>query len=253
MPGVYWYSDDTSILGAPFIVCDLVPGEAPIPWTHDGGPAFDDPTRLHLGGQFVEALGALHAFSWQDTPVRGIDGSRDVARAAAEQVDHWEGLLAGWSPRRVPMLDYAALWLRRNAPAAPRTSIVHGDFRIGNFLVADGDISAILDWELVRLGDPVEDLGWICLQAWRGRSPHMCHLFSREELLERYAAASGIVVDMAALRYWEAFGTYTLAVMHYGATHCFEARGFNDLRMAGMGAQIPRMLLQLESAMERAA
>ena len=55
------------------------------------------------------------------------------------------------------------------------------------------------------------------------------------------------------MRYWEAFGTYKLAVMHYGAQHCFEKRGYNDMRMAGMGAQIPRMLLQVESAMERAA
>jgi hypothetical protein len=81
----------------------------------------------------------------------------------------------------------------------------------------------------------------------------MCHLVSREELGERYAALTGVEPSGAALRYWEVFGTYKLAVMHYGATHCFEARGFNDLRMAGMGAQIPRMLLQVESAMERAA
>src|SRR4030095_316030 len=130
---------------------------------------------------------------------------------------------------------------------------VHGDFRIGNFLVADGRITAILDWELVRLGDPLEDLGWICLQAWRGRSPYMCHLLGRDELSERYAALTGIAPNPAALRYWELFGTYKLALMHYGARHCFETRGFNDLRMAGMGLQIPRMLLQLESAVERAA
>jgi aminoglycoside phosphotransferase (APT) family kinase protein len=151
------------------------------------------------------------------------------------------------------MLEWAEIWLRENAPVAPKISIVHGDFRIGNFLVADGRITAILDWELVRLGDPVEDLGWICLQAWRGRSPYMCHLLTREELLDRYAALTGTEVSVAAVGYWEVFGTYKLAVMHYGATHCFEARGFNDLRMAGMGAQIPRMLLQLEAAMERAA
>ena len=55
------------------------------------------------------------------------------------------------------------------------------------------------------------------------------------------------------MRYWEAFGTYKLAVMHYGAQYCFERRGYNDMRMAGMSAQIPRMLLQVETAMERAA
>jgi aminoglycoside phosphotransferase (APT) family kinase protein len=253
VPGVYWFSDASDALGAPFFVCDLVPGDAPIPWTHDGGPAFDDERRLLLGGQFVRALAELHNFDWQGTPVAGIDGSKDPARTALAQVDYWEGNLAKWSSRRVPMLELAAIWLRENAPVARKISIVHGDYRIGNFLEKDGKITAILDWEIVRLGDPVEDLGWICLQAWRGRSPHMCHFFTREELRDRYAALTGIDVSLADMRYWEVFGTYKLAVMHYGATHCFESRGFNDLRMAGMGAQIPRMLLQVESAMERAA
>lgn len=253
VPRVYWYSDDASVLGAPFFVCDLVPGEAPIPWTHDGGPAFDEERRIQLGTQFVGALAALHRFEWQDTPVATIDGTKDVKRTGATQVDHWTELLARWSPDRNPMLELAGAWLRERAPAAARISITHGDFRIGNFLEVDGRITAILDWELVRLGDPVEDLGWVCLQAWRGRSPYMCHFFEREELRDRYADLTGHEVTLADMAYWEAFGTFKLAIMHYGATDCFARRGFNDLRMAGMGAQIPRMLLQVESAMERAS
>ena len=151
------------------------------------------------------------------------------------------------------MLEWAGIWFRANAPKASRISVVHGDYRIGNFLLDHGKITAILDWELVHLGDPLEDLGWVCLQAWRGRSPNMCHFFPREELYERYETLTGRPLDQAAVRYWEAFGTFKLAVMHLGATHCYEARGFNDLRMAGMGAQIPRMLLQLETALERAS
>lgn len=253
VPRVYWYSDDLSVLGAPFFVCDLVAGDAPIPWTHDGGVVFDDEQRVTLGTQFVEALAALHKFSWQQTPVATIDGTRDIDRTAVDQIDHWLGLLARWSPERVPMLELAALWLRDKAPPAARISITHGDYRIGNFLQQDNRITAILDWELVRLGDPVEDLGWICLQAWRGRSRFMCHFFEREELRDRYAALTGHEVRLSDMAYWEAFGTFKLAIMHYGATDSFARRGFNDLRMAGMGAQIPRMLLQVETAMERAA
>ncbi len=253
VPRVYWYSDDSSILGAPFFVASLMPGEAPIPWTKDGGPAFDDNRRALLGGQFVSILAALHKFDWRETSVARIDGTKDVRRTAIAQVDHWMDLLARWSPHRVPMLEMAALWLRDNAPVADRITITHGDYRIGNFLEVDDRITAILDWELVRLGDPVEDLGWVCLQAWRGRSPYMCHFFEREELRDRYAALTGHEVVLRDMAYWEAFGTLKLAVMHYGATDCFARRGFNDLRMAGMGAQIPRMLLQVESAVERAS
>lgn len=253
VPSVYWYSDDTSILGAPFFICDWIDGEAPIPWTKGGGPAFDDERRVRLGSQFVAALAALHNHPWKGTDVESIDGTQDPAVAALAQVDHWLALLARWSPERVPLLELAAHGLRDKAPRAARISITHGDFRIGNFLEVDGRITAILDWELVRLGDPAEDLGWICLQAWRGRSPYMCHFFEREELRDRYAALTGHEVSLAEMAYWEAFGTFKLAVMHYGATDCFARRGFNDLRMAGMGAQIPRMLLQVESAMERAS
>ncbi len=253
VPRVYWHSDDISILGAPFFIASLEPGEAPIPWTKDGGPAFPEQRRSRLGTQFVEALAALHDFAWQNTPVSAIDGTRDVRRTAVDQVDHWMGLLAQWSQERVPMLEMAAHWLRENAPAARRIAITHGDYRIGNFLVVNDRITAILDWELVRLGDPVEDLGWICLQAWRGRSPYMCHLFEREDLRDLYSALTGHDVTLRDMAYWEAFGTLKLAVMHFGATDCFARRGFNDLRMAGMGAQIPRMLLQVESAVERAS
>ena len=253
VPAAHWYSDDDAILGAPFFVCDLVPGDAPVPWTRDGGPAFGEEDRRRLGGQFLGALAALHGFEWRGTPAAALDGATDVAAAAFVQIDEWERRMHAWSPRRFPMLEWAVMWFRQNAPRAERIGIVHGDFRIGNFLAVDGSITAILDWELVHLGDPLEDLGWICLQAWRGRSPYMCHLFTREELHERYAALTGRPIDLAALRYWEAFGTFRLAVMHLGATHCYEARGFNDLRMAGMGAQIPRMLLQVETAVERAA
>jgi aminoglycoside phosphotransferase (APT) family kinase protein len=253
VPGVYWMSDDPTVLGAPFFVCDLVPGEVPIPWTQDGGPAFDDDARQKLGGQFVAALAALHRFDWRGTSVEQIDGCTDPQRTAQAAIDKWQGHLAEWSPRRVPLLEWAAIRLSETAPVARFIGIVHGDFRIGNFLVADGRITAMLDWELVRLGDPVEDLGWICLQAWRGKLPYMCHLFTREELRDRYAAASGTEVELSAIRWWEAFGTYKLAVMHYGAAHCFDRRGFNDLKMAGMSLQIPRMLLQVETALERAA
>ena len=252
-PRAYWYSDDSEALGAPFFVCEFVKGDAPVPWTADGGPAFDEATRIKLGEQFVEALAALHNFEWRAAPVANIGGATDPDETAGSQIAFWEERMRQWSTRRFPMLEWALIWFRTHAPKAPRISVVHGDYRIGNFLELDGRISAILDWELVHLGDPIEDLGWICLQAWRGRSPYMCHLLTRDELSKKYQALTGAPVDPAALHYWEVFGTFKLTVMHLGASYCFETRDFNDLRMAGMGAQLPRMLLQLESVMERAA
>jgi aminoglycoside phosphotransferase (APT) family kinase protein len=251
-PRVYWACEDPEVLGAPFFICQFVEGEAPIPWSAKGA-GFDEATRLNLGGQFIAALAALHKIDWRGTPAAEIGGARTVEKTSTSEIDDWETRMRAWSPRRHPMLEWALIWLRAHAPKARRISLVHGDYRIGNFLQREGHIVAILDWELVHLGDPLEDLGWVCLQAWRGRSPHMCRLLTREELQARYEALTGEAIDLAAWRYWEAFGTFKLAVMHLGAAHCFEARGFDDLRMAGMGAQLPRMLLQLEAALEQAA
>jgi aminoglycoside phosphotransferase (APT) family kinase protein len=253
VPRAYWHSDECEALGAPFFVCEFVEGDAPVPWTADGGPAFDDAMRLDLGDQFVAALAALHQFAWRDTPVARLAGATDPNQTAASQIAFWEQRMRRWSTRRHPMLEWALIWFRTHAPKAATISVVHGDYRIGNFLALDGRITAILDWELVHLGDPMEDLGWIYLQAWRGRSPYMCHLLTRDELQRKYQSLTGATVDPAALHYWEVFGTFKLAVMHLGASYCFETRDFNDLRMAGMGAQLPRMLLQLEAVMERAA
>lgn len=253
VPRVHWYSDDLDTFGAPFFISDFVAGEVPIPWTAGGGEAFDDEMRSTVGSQFLGAMASLHNFEWRGKLDSVIDGVTDVDKTANAQIDYWVGKMHEWSDRRFPMLEWAVIWFRAHAPRASRISVVHGDYRIGNFLLDRNKITAILDWELVHLGDPLEDLGWLCLQAWRGRSPNMCHLFPREELYARYEALTGLPLDRSAVNYWEAFGTFKLAVMHLGATYCYEARGFNDLRMAAMGAQIPRMLLQLETALERAS
>lgn len=252
-PRAYWCCDDLDVLGAPFFICERVEGEAPIPWSRDGKPVFDEASRIGLADQFIGAVAALHNFEWRGTGVETLEGARTPEHAAVSEIDVWSGRMQAWSTRRYPILDYALAWFRADAPRAARISVVHGDYRIGNFLVADAKITAILDWELVHLGDPLEDLGWICMQAWRGRSPYMCHLLTREELSDKYAVLTGMDVDAAALRYWEAFGTFKLAAMHLAAAYSFETRGFNDMRMAGMAAQIPRMLLQVEAALEQAA
>jgi aminoglycoside phosphotransferase (APT) family kinase protein len=249
VPRVYWYCDSHEALGAPFFLMEKVEGEAPLPWVPDGGRAFDDATRAALGKEFVGGLARLHSFDWRGTPAEQLDGARDVTQAAAAQIDFWERYLRRHERRPYPILEWGLLWLRANSPRAPRISIVHGDYRIGNFLVRNGSISAILDWELVHLGDPHEDLGWMCMRAFRGRSPLMCHLVARDELYRSYQEFSGIAVDPRAVDFYEIFGTFRLAVMHVGAPNCFEGGNFDDLRMAAMGAQLWRLLSQLERSL----
>lgn len=246
VPSVRWYCDEREVLGAPFLIYDRIEGEAPVPWSRGGEP-FGDAQRQILGVEFVSALAALHRFDWRDTPAEELPGPDTEADAAPAQIRHWEDYLRQSSERRFPLLEWALLWLKGNAPPAPRISVVHGDYRIGNFLHIDGRITGILDWELVHRGDPHEDLGWMCLPAFRGRSVYMCHLVTREELCRLYAELTGMPVNSPILRYYEVFGAFKLAVIHVGASHCFERCDNDDLRMALFGAQMPRLLLQLKN------
>ncbi|MFT3792296.1 MAG: phosphotransferase family protein [Rudaea sp.] len=157
-PRSYWWSDDASILGAPFFISERVAGSAPVPWVSQNGSGFEDAYRLKLGTQFVSALAGLHNCEWHGRPGFENDGTT-VENAALRQVEEWERNQARWALKPYPMLTWAFRWLRAHLPRAPRVSLVHGDYRLGNFLERDGCITAILDWELVHPGDPHEDSG----------------------------------------------------------------------------------------------
>jgi aminoglycoside phosphotransferase (APT) family kinase protein len=87
-------------------------------------------------------------------------------------------------------------------------TLVHGDFRNGNLIVGADGLRAVLDWELAHIGDPLEDLGWLCVKSWRFGSPHRVGGFGDvDQLLDAYAQASGRRIDPQALSWWEVMGT----------------------------------------------
>ena len=118
--------------------------------------------------------------------------------------------------RRAPPRLRARLPLagRATGRRRPATAVVHGDFRLGN-LIVDGDgLRAVLDWELAHLGDPMEDLGWLCVKAWRfgGRAP-VAGFGEYEDLFDAYGEASGRPVDPEVVRWWEVLGTLKWGIM----------------------------------------
>ena len=250
-PRAFLWSDDPAILGAPFFISELVRGEAPIPW----GPAEDmtEDLRDRLGLAFTDALGALHNVEWQQSDLAAMWPGITVENAASCQLEEWERNYLRWRLRPQPMLHYAARWPRANLPTAPRVSIVHGDYRLGNFLAIGNRITAILDWELVHLGDPHEDLAWACLPQYRAGTKLMSRLIKREAMYERYRDKTGIRVNPETMRFYEIFSLYKLAVTHMAAVSVFERNDFHDMRMPAMGTQIAPVLRQMEKALEALA
>ena len=113
-----------------------------------------------------------------------------------------------------PVLELGARWLARSRPPMDESVVVHGDFRMGNFLVDEGGLRGVLDWELAHRGDPAEDIGWLCARAWRFGGPGRVGGFGGlDQFLTAYASAGGRTVDVDRVRWWEAYATVKWAVI----------------------------------------
>ena len=112
-----------------------------------------------------------------------------------------------------PMIDYTGRWLMDNLPGNYEFRLVHNDFRNGNFMISPDGIIAVLDWELAHIGDPMRDLGWICVNSWRFGSHKPVGGFGEyEDLFRGYEEISGTKIDPAAVKFWEVFGSFWWAV-----------------------------------------
>jgi aminoglycoside phosphotransferase (APT) family kinase protein len=114
----------------------------------------------------------------------------------------------------IPALELALHWAEKHAPPPTQTTVVHGDFRIGNLICGQDRIQAVIDWELACAGDPMQDLGWICVRTWRFGGPGpVAGIGSREDLFAAYERASNKPVDPARVRFWEGWGSVKWAIM----------------------------------------
>lgn len=162
--------------------------------------------RARLVDDCARALAAIHRVPLETLP----DLS---AWSPAQQLDQLESLHRSFG-RAVPTFTIVFRWLRERLPHSRPWALVHGDFRTGNLIVDEKGLVAVLDWELVHLGDPLEDLGWFCAPAWRFGSELPAGGFgSREQLTAAYSREIGAVVDPREIRYWEMFGTLRWGVI----------------------------------------
>ena len=161
--------------------------------------------RTTLAENCGRILGKIHQLDWQSS---GLEG--ELKYYSTEQLieDTWQGYLSLDIP--APMIDFCWRWLKDNIPATERQCLVHGDFRNGNLMVQAHGINAVLDWELAHIGDPVRDLGWLCVNSWRfgNRDKAVGGFGDREQLLNGYRLETGIEIDSEHLHFWEVFGSF---------------------------------------------
>ena len=159
--------------------------------------------RSVVVAQLGAALARIHA----------LDPAEATGLEPVDQISFYTDVLDDLGQPH-PVLELVRRWLIDHRPAAVEPRIVHGDFRLGNVIVGYDGLRAVIDWELAHLGDPMEDLGWLCVKAWRfGQRPPVAGLGEYDELFEAYEAAGGHPVDPDVVRWWEVLGTWKWGIM----------------------------------------
>jgi aminoglycoside phosphotransferase (APT) family kinase protein len=181
-----------------------------------------------LTDQTARALAAVHAIDPASVP--GLPPADPLARP----LDFLDAL-----HEVRPVLELGARWLAHGRPPPDGPVVVHGDFRMGNFLVDGAGLRAVLDWELAHLGDPAEDIGWLCARVWRFGGPGRVGGFGDlDRFLAVYAAAGGRAVHRDRIRWWEAYATVKWAVicLLQASTHLSGAT--RSVELAAIGRRV---------------
>jgi aminoglycoside phosphotransferase (APT) family kinase protein len=205
VPPVRHLCDDADGLGEAYVM-GRVEGET-LGRRIVGDPRFDA-VRGKLARQCGEALVPIHA-----TPPP--DGLNLKVSDAQGELDRYEEVYRATGAER-PILDLAFQYLRAHLPQPVAPVLLHGDFRNGNLMFdPERGVVAVLDWELSHIGDPAEDMGWICTNSWRfGRPDRPVGGFGDyADLLAGYVAAGGRPIELSRVRFWQMLGSLRWGVM----------------------------------------
>ncbi len=194
------HGTDDGILGAAWTLMRKLAGTA------DPGRILPEPgtgSRPELLENIAQALAAVHR----------IPADTALAPIVEEPLAQLRALHEGLGEPH-PVFELAFRVLGEDRPPA-RRALVHGDFRMGNLMVDEDRVSGVLDWELTHIGDPIEDLGWLCVPAWRFSRPDLpaAGLGTREQLTAAYEQHAGLKVAREDLRHWELLGTLRWGVI----------------------------------------
>jgi aminoglycoside phosphotransferase (APT) family kinase protein len=232
IPAVHWLERDGQHLERPFFLMERLPG------TSDGTggalatiPEWAD-TRPLVAQQHADILARIHASDIDLVPSLDRPASRE--RSALHEVERWERTMRADTLEPQPTFEMAFSWLKRHLPPPPeRLVLVHGDYRTGNFLIDKRGITGVLDWEMAHAGDPIEDVGWLCMKSWRlARDERIGGICTRDEFARMYEAAGGAKVDGDALKFWEVFSNVKFAIIFITGTKSIVSGKTADITLA---------------------
>jgi aminoglycoside phosphotransferase (APT) family kinase protein len=191
--------------------------------------------RERLPGQLAAAAAQIH--SVEPDAVDGLAGGD--GDPALEACELWERELDEIG-EPLPGVEAGLRWLRLHPPPPGRPRLVHGDYRLGNLIVDEHGLAAVIDWELCHAGDPAEDLAWLQIRSWRFGNDDLpvAGVGEAEPFLDAYADAGGVRPDPERLRWWEAMGNVKWAVICARQAHDHLTGARPSAELASLGRRI---------------
>jgi len=222
VPPVLGLEEDADVLGAPFYVMEKVQGWVPsdFPPYHMSGPLFKASVaqRQRLWWHAVETIARIHTLDWRSAGLGFLGEPGDGRNFMTSQIALYDAVHALNSEPLAPVLAHTREWLLKHSYTPRHVGLCWGDARLGNLIVRDQQVAAVLDWEMACLGDPESDLGWFAHIDWatsegrsRGATPRLAGLPDMAQTIERYEALTGRRVER--FHYHQVFATWRLAIL----------------------------------------
>ncbi|MGH6932840.1 MAG: phosphotransferase family protein [Dongiaceae bacterium] len=256
VPEPLWLCADRRVLGRDFYLMRRLPGIAAghkiVRDPGLGGPReallirlAGELARIHrITPQTIAGFAPDHSFEFLSSP---------TASPAPDRVATYRRYLDEMTAKR-PALEWGLRWIELNPPSSRDITLVHQDFRTGNYLVDETGLTAILDWEFCAWGDPMADIGWFCAKCWRfgANDKEAGGISSRKLFYDAYEKASGRKVDPASVRAWETMAHLRWAVIALQQCARHLTGGEASLELALTGRLVPELELEILNLVDAA-
>jgi aminoglycoside phosphotransferase (APT) family kinase protein len=232
---------DNSVLGSPFFIMAYVAGIS------IGTKVIHTPELAHarslLPEQLAQQLALIHTM-----PYHTLDFLPRTPLDKTPAQDVIVGMYGVLDALKVnnPTWEWTLRWAQNHLPAQERTTFIHGDYRIGNLLVDEHGLSAVIDWEFGHIGDPNEEFGYICMRDWRFGNGHLhfAGLSERERFLRAYEQASGISLNRRSVDWWEILGNIRWGIICMSQANRHLSGEESSVELVSLGRRSAEMQLE---------
>ena len=203
--------------------------------------------RNNLTKHTAKALAELHKIPLEPLPDLPLSNGLD-------QLAKYEATFRALGQNR-PVFELAMAWLKANPPRSRSSVLVHGDYRLGNFIVNSSGLASVLDWELAHIGDPREDIAWLCVNSWRfGLSEKRVGGYGHlDAFLDAYHRAGGDWIDASEIDWWEVLGSFKWGVMCMIMYESFRTGADASVERAAIGRRVSETEIDLVNLLESVA